>query len=362
MWNKIAALSVLLVLTSLLLTPFEAEGRRGGGGGGSRGGGSRGGGGRSGVSRHDKAYRGGNTMNRTPTMSRATPARTSSRVGKQQVQPRQNIARDRAPQSRQTVQQRPSSANKSELRNQVNRYASQNSNRQTVPNQSRQNFTNRRANQLTQNRQVSDRVSRNLQARPDYNNMFNRDFFNRHDIDVGYVGNGANLWRPAAWATVASWGAWNWATPYYYDDDGYAYPLTANEYATNTTTTTQSQPVENDRTIVSTSEEWIPLGVFALANNANEASQTDQFMQLSMNRTGEIAGVLYNSTTDQAQDLVGTVDNNSQKAYWSLADQKDSPIASTGIYNLTEDETSIQVHFPNGSNQTKTLVRLQQTQ
>lgn len=382
MWNRIAALMIIVTASSLLLTPFEVEAR-----GGGRGGGGRGGGGRSaGGARGGGAYRGGHTMNRTPTMSRASsrPAtsqvrqrsqnRPSSSQARQQIQARPSASQGRVQQSRQTVQQRPSAANRAELRNQVNRYAQnrpvQNIDRQAFT-QKAQNFSNKRGNQITQNRQLSDKVSQRLQqSRPGSNHWFDRDFFDRHNIDMDYVRTGANWWRPVAWATVAGWGAWNWSTPYYYDDGGYVYPLSSAEstyvYPYSTTTTysqpVQTQPAQIDQSIVSTGEDWLPLGVFAVANDANAAIYTNHFIQLAINRSGEIAGVLYNSTTDDAQDLTGMVDSASQKAYWSMANRTDSPIASTGIYNLTEDQTPINVHFTDGSDQTWTLVRLQQEQ
>lgn len=378
MWNKIAALMILVTTASLLLIPIEVEARGGGGrggGGGGRGGGGRGGGG---------AYRGGHSMNRTPTMSRASSRPASSQArnqaqtrpaasqARQQVQTRPAASQGRVQQSRQAVQQRPSSANRAELRNQVNQYAqnrpAQNIDRQSLS-QKAQSFSSQRGKQMTQNRQLSDTVSRRLQqSRPGSNQWFDRDFFDRHNIDVDYVGRGSNLWRPAAWATLAGWGAWNWSTPYYYDEGGYAYPLSTAEstyaypYSTTYSQPVQTQPAQIDQSAVSTDEDWLPLGVFAVASNANTAAQTNHFMQLAINRSGEIAGVLYNSTTDAAQDLTGMVDSTSQKAYWTMANRTDSPIASTGIYNLTEDQTPINVHFTDGSDQTWTLVRLQQGQ
>lgn len=410
MWKKIAALIALITAVSLVITPIDVEARGGGrgGGGGGRGGG--GGGGRSGGSaRGGGAYRGGQVMNRTPTMSRTTsrPAasqtrrqtqtrpstsqarqktqtRPSTSQARQQIQTRPSVSQGRVQQTRQTVQQRPSAANRTELRNQVNRYAqsrpAQNIDRGDLT-QRAQSYSSNRSNQIAQNRQLSDRVSQRLQqSRPDSNHWFDRNFFDRHNIDVDYVGTGANWWRPAAWGTLATWGAWRWSTPYYYDEGGYAYPLTSAEtyytypygtttpYSTNTpysTTTTQSQPVQPVQSTQTTAEsggDWLPLGVFAVASNANAAAQTNRFMQLALNRSGEIAGVLYNSVTDAAQDLTGMVDPNSQKAYWSMADRTNSPIASTGIYNLTEDQTPVNVHFADGSDQTWTLVRLQQEQ
>ncbi len=380
MWSKIATFMIFVTASSLLLTPLELEARGGGGGGGrggggggrggSVGGGNRGGGG---------AYRGGHTMNRTPSMSRASnrpstsqprqqiQSRPSTSQARQQIQTRPAASQGKIQQSRQTTQQRPSSANRAELRNQVNRYA-QSKPAQKIDTQSLkqkgQNFSSKRDDQIRQNRQLSDKVSHRLQqSRPNYDHWFDRDFFDRHDIDLDYVGTGINWWRPATWATLAMWGSWHWSTPYYYDDAGYAYPLTTSEYTSaapySTPVTTEMQTPQTDVSI-STEEEWLPLGVFAVANNADEAPYTNRFIQLAINRNGEIAGVLYNSTTDTAQDLTGMVDPTSQQAYWSMADQTDSPIASTGIYNLTEDQTPINVHFTDGSEQTWTLVRLQQ--
>lgn len=374
MWNRIAALMVIITASSLLLTPIEVDARGGGRGGGGRGGGGgrssgRGGGG----ARGGGAYRGGHTMNRTPTMSRAS-SRPAVSQARPKTQTRPSVSQGRVQQTRQAVQQRPSAANRTELRNQVNKYAqgrqAQNIDRQALA-QKAQNFSSARGNQIAQNRQLSEKVSQRLQqSRPNSNQWFDRNFFDRHNIDMDYVGTGANWWRPAAWGTLATWGAWRWSTPYYYDYGGYAYPVTAVEstyaYPYSATTTSsqpvQTQPVQSAHTTATAGGDWLPLGVFAVASDANAAAQTNRFIQLAINRSGEIAGVLYNSATDAAQDLTGMVDPNSQKAYWSMTDRTDSPIASTGIYNLTEDQTPINVHFADGSDQTWTLVRLQQGQ
>lgn len=374
MWNRIAALMIIVTASCLMFTPIEVEARGGGRGGGGRSGG---------AARSGGSYRGGHTMNRTPTMSRASSRPTTSLAKqrpqnkpatyqtRQQIQTKPSVSQGRIQQSSQVAQQRPSAANRTELRNQVNRYAqnrpTQNIDRQALG-QKAQNFSSNRGNQIAQNRQLSDRVSQRLQqSRPGSNQWFDRNFFDRHNIDLGYVGTGANWWRPAAWATLASWGTWNWSTPYYYDEGGYGYPITESTYTypyspTMTYSQPEAQPAQSTQTSASTGEDWLPLGVFAVANNANAAIYTNRFIQLAINRNGEIAGVLYNATTDTAQDLTGMVDSTSQKAYWSLDNRTDSPIASTGIYNLTEDQTPVNVHFSDGTDQTWTLVRLQQEQ
>jgi hypothetical protein len=257
------------------------------------------------------------------------------------------------------------------LRDQVNRHAqnrpAQNVDRQALG-QKAQNFSSNRGNQIAQNRQLSQNVSQRLQqSRPDSKQWFDRNFFDRHNLGGNYLGTGADLWRPAAWATLANWGDWRWSTPYYYDAGGYAYPLTTAEsspaypYSTTTTQsqTVQMQPAQTPETAAAGGGDWLPLGVFAIIGDPNAAAQANHFIQLAVSRSGEIDGVLYNSLTDAAQDLIGTVNTATQMAYWSLDNQPGAPVASTGIYNLTEDQTPINVHFADGSDQTWTLVRLQ---
>lgn len=365
MWNRIAAIMSIVITSSLLFIPIAVEARGGGRGGG--GGGGRGGGGARGTG---STYRGGNTMNRTPTMSRASNRPVSPQV-RQQPQNRSYASQAKTQQSRKAVQQRPSASNRTELRNQVNRYAQnkpvQNLDRQTLT-QKGQEISNQRNSQSIQNRQLSESVSQRLQlSRPDSNHWFDRNFFDRHNIDVDYVGTGVNWWRPVAWSTLSGWGAWDWSTPYYYEGE-YSYPLPSTEsiynypYTTTQTQTKQTELTQGTQNSAIEDDEWLPLGVFAVAMNADSAVYTHRFIQLAINRSGEIAGVLYNSATDAAQDLIGMVDSTSQKAYWSMANRTGSPIASTGIYNLTEDKTTINVHFADGSDQIWTLVRLQQGQ
>lgn len=371
MWNRIALLMVIVVAANLLLTPIDVEARGGGRGGGGRSSGSRSGAAGGG------AYRGGNTMNRTPTMSRASN-RPAVSPARQQNNAKPSVAQNRAQAARQTVPQRPSVATRAELRNQVDQYAQnrpvQNIDRNS-PAQKTQDFSGRRENQITQNRQLSDKVSQRLQeSRPDSSQWFDQKFYDRHNMNIDYVRAGANLWRPAAWATLATWGNWGWSTPYYYDYDGSVYPITVAESTSTfpySTTTISSQSVptqltQSEQTMAGTGGDWLPLGVFAVvsdyaaASNANAAAQANRFIQLAINRSGEISGVLYNSAVDTAHNLAGMVDPNSQKAYWTMTDRANSPIASTGIYNLTEDETPINVHFADGSDQAWVLVRLQQ--
>ncbi len=52
------------------------------------------------------------------------------------------------------------------------------------------------------------------------------------------------------------------------------------------------------------------------------------------------------------------VDKNTQRAAWTIGDNK-SNVLETGVNNLTQDETSVLVHFGTERTQTWLMVRLE---
>lgn len=337
-----ALLIVFIAASSLLITPYKVEAIGGGRGGGRGSGAAKGGG----------AYRGGHTINRTPTMSRASTRPAASQASRPQPQSRPSLE-----QSPQTVQ-KSSAATRAQVSTRVNRLEQsrlQKVDRQDLENR-KQGFSSQRSDQMVQNRQLSDKVSQRLhQSRPVSNDWFNQNFFNSHNVGWDYGRRDINWWKPVGWAALADyWRDWGWSSPYYYDDWGYSYPITDSSYSYLYSTTTYPE------NYIIMSQDWLPLGVFAVASDINTVAQTNHFIQLAVNRQGEISGVLYNSTTDAAYELIGMVDPKTQKAYWYMSGNEEAPISSTGIYNLTEDLTPINVQFSDGTEQPWILVRLQQ--
>lgn len=173
-------------------------------------------------------------------------------------------------------------------------------------------------------------------------------------------------WRPATWVLLTSWIPWNWPTAVYYDygnnlyyENGYVILngqrlCRADEY--------YRQAVKLVSNIPSVSEDpgqWMPLGVFALKPASGEAS--DMILQLAVNKDGLIEGTYYNATNDTAKPVKGIVERKSQRAVWTFADdQNHSVILETGIYNLTQDETKVLVHFGRHRTEEWLLVRLQE--
>ena len=172
--------------------------------------------------------------------------------------------------------------------------------------------------------------------------------------------------RPATWAACGTWfAAWNWSQPNNYDygntvvyrdnnvyigDKQYA---TAEVYYDQAETIAQSIPAETDTEKI----EWMPLGVFAVT----EESVTDsgRLLQLAVSKEGILAGTFYNETTDSGRPVEGMVDSKSQRASWMFSDGKNTDLVmETGIYNLTQDEATMLVHFGPEKTQNWLLIRL----
>lgn len=298
----IALIGLLAVLPSL-----DARGGRGGegraGGGASR------------------------SVNRSPTMSRTDGRQNRARVDRSAAH---------------SSERRPSG--NTQARNDVQGYLRNNP---TVRNPS--NLPDRgRGNRNDLGSHVRREVRDN---RPGIKTAFNQDFWDRHHGYPSYYRPGVDLWKWGTAAGIGSWLGWQ-ATPIYYDydDSGYSYGGSSNYVETSQTITTT--PISEDT-------EWLPLGVFALSKVGEAAATPQIYVQLALNKQGDIAGTSYNAVTNQTYELQGVVDSTTQRAAWKIADNPNSPIVETGLYNLTQSEAPIQVHFSNGTSQSMLLVRLE---
>lgn len=103
--------------------------------------------------------------------------------------------------------------------------------------------------------------------------------------------------------------------------------------------------------------EWLPLGVYALAQKDGSVEDASLYLQLAISKEGIIAGTFQNTATDESFEVEGTIDRESQRAAWGPVG-KSWPIMETGIYNLTENEAAALLHFEDGQTQQWTMVRL----
>jgi hypothetical protein len=127
---------------------------------------------------------------------------------------------------------------------------------------------------------------------------------------------------------------------------------TAEEYAEQAQEIATSVPeVDVDKV------DWLPLGVFALAQPESSTEDATLFFQLAISKEGIIAGTFQNTATDESFEVEGTIDRDSQRAAWGKVDAS-WPIMETGIYNLSENEADALLHFEDGQTQQWTMVRM----
>ncbi|MFH0958086.1 MAG: hypothetical protein V1897_05210 [Pseudomonadota bacterium] len=205
-----------------------------------------------------------------------------------------------------------------------------------------------------------------------HNDVFNKNWRDNHPNLNNHVWHNrvwpnrpwGYWWGPATWIALSSWIPWNWGTPLYYnfgsnfyyaDDDVYLNGrriASAPEFYNQAT-----QIIDKAPEITDDKDQWLPLGVFAVTQEANKPS--NMVLQLAVNKEGVIQGTYFNSDDNTAKPIKGMVDKESQRAVWTFADKNENAvIMETGISNLTEDQTGVLVHFGKERTQEWLMVRL----
>ncbi|MGO9115362.1 MAG: hypothetical protein ACLP9L_39625 [Thermoguttaceae bacterium] len=175
----------------------------------------------------------------------------------------------------------------------------------------------------------------------------------------------AAAWATANWASVGTWlGYSNWE-PYTYNygntivyNGGNVYygsqPAgTTQEYyqeAVNLASTSGSADVPPDA-------QWLPLGVFGLM--ANGKKTPDMIFQLAVDTKGAIRGNYFDQVTQTNLPVAGAVNKKSQRVAWKVATGK-GIVVETGLYNLTQNESTALVHFGDNRTEQDLLVRFKQ--
>lgn len=184
---------------------------------------------------------------------------------------------------------------------------------------------------------------------PGQSQWFTDGFYQNHNFHPHFHNRGANWWKGCSWAGVTTWLSWGWNDPYYYSDSGITYSVPQQDLQT-------SQEVQYAQ--ATKPDDWMPLGVFAAGHTPKDTAYTSMYVQLALDKQGNIAGTYYNTATDEVHELSGEVNRYTQEATWKVSDNPNSPTMTTGIYNLTQEVAIVQVSFQDGSNQNWTLVRL----
>jgi hypothetical protein len=217
-------------------------------------------------------------------------------------------------------------------------------------------------------------------ARANFNryDCFNRGWYNNHR-NAWWAGYAAGVWTGATWGALNSWFGADWPIYgynygndiTYVDNNVYLYgqPIaTAADYyqsaadlvQTGVNAPVQSQPPPSSEAAAAPNPktaDWLPLGVFEALQPGEKTSK--MMMQLAVNKAGIIRGNYFNTGDNNSQLIEGSINKKTARAAWCVADKKDV-VFDTGLYNLTQDESPVLVHFGKDKQEQWTLVRLKQ--
>ncbi len=168
--------------------------------------------------------------------------------------------------------------------------------------------------------------------------------------------------RPITWAAIGGYWGYN-SQPAYYDYGTTTVYEGDSVYVNGDAVATQEQYATQATEIAAAgatapppqADEVMPLGVFGMVQG-DETTAT-QFVQLAVNKAGIISGEYYNGTTDQTETLAGSVDKETQRAAWTVADRS-TIVYEVGVANLTKDETTMLIHYGKDRTQQWILVRI----
>jgi len=103
--------------------------------------------------------------------------------------------------------------------------------------------------------------------------------------------------------------------------------------------------------------EWMPLGTFALSAGEKDVEPT-RMVQLAVSQQGVISGTLFNTQTEENQSIQGQVDKETQRVAMRIGESEDL-VAETGLYNLTQEQAPLLIHFGTEKVENWLLVRLE---
>ncbi len=182
-------------------------------------------------------------------------------------------------------------------------------------------------------------------------------------------------WRRPVYANCVSWFGWAsaaaWSQPIYYDygaggnvvyQDNSVYingaaVATGDEFAQSAAELATVPPPATEAE--AKEAEWMPLGTFAVSSDQKDV-EPNRVVQLAVNKAGIVSGTVYDTATDQATSIQGKVDKETQRVAMRVG-ESDKVIIETGLYNLTQDDVPLLVHFGGERVENWLLIRLEDT-
>lgn len=184
-------------------------------------------------------------------------------------------------------------------------------------------------------------------------------------------------WLAAGWAAGAAWNAATYPAVCSYCDIPSTAEPTEYDYGSNVVVNSDNVTIngvdagtpqqfaqqatsiadKGQTATANPSEDWKPLGVFALVQGDEKTS--NNIIQLAVNSQGIIRGNYYDGLMDTTSQVYGSLDKSSQRAAWTIGKNKDR-VFEAGIYNLTQSQCPCLVHLGAAKTLQMLLVRVEQ--
>jgi hypothetical protein len=175
------------------------------------------------------------------------------------------------------------------------------------------------------------------------------------------------VWNPVEYSTLVAWldydaaqaaaiGEYDFGHRILFHNDQVYYD--GEEVGASATFAQQAASLAADGAQASDDGKWLPLGIFGLIPERQKTPEL--VIQLAANKAGMIRGNLYTETAQKNLPVHGAVDKQHHRVAWTTADSSHL-VMETGLYNLTEDESTAMVYRRGQPSQTYTLVRLKPT-
>lgn len=219
-------------------------------------------------------------------------------------------------------------------------------------------------------------------AHRNYGGCFGPSWWGNHYHGIGgwHYGYQFNNYPSSYWWTVPTFAActsffnWSapatvWSQPIYYDygqggnvvyENNNVYidgqqVATADQFAQSAAALATVPPPASEEEAAQV--EWMPLGTFAVAKDPKDVDPTN-LIQLAVSQDGIVSGTMYNTKTDEAYTVQGQVDKDTQRVAFRVG-ESDSIVIESGLYNLTQDDAPVLVHFGPDKTENWLFVRLE---
>ena len=214
----------------------------------------------------------------------------------------------------------------------------------------------------------SGRYAAGVAVRNNYNHwgVYGRNWYAQYPGAWFAAGWAAGaVWNSCTWGSAADYCGYSEEPPVYYDYGNNVTYEDDNVYVNGDSVGTPEQYYDQAEQIASTGAtadappdgDWLPLGVFAFTKP--DQTKSDIGIQLAVSKDGIIRGNYTDSATNQNQIVQGSIDKKTQRAAFTVGDNKTSVI-ETGLYNLTKDEAPCLLHIGKDQTEQWLLVRLKQ--